>query len=157
MAVFFAAASVARASVWWGEVPEGSNRLTEALGNAELSHFVRPLKRADLSDVAFAAESSASSSDGVVGAVVYRGPRLGASIGLAHRSLGVSAVHPWWNYRAFREPRPTNDARHTAVTSSRLVPSDLFSPWPVARATFCRGRTLGKARAGVGRYRVACW
>ena len=34
MAVFFAGASVVRASVWWGEAPEGSNRLTEALGNA---------------------------------------------------------------------------------------------------------------------------
>jgi hypothetical protein len=65
--------------LWWGEAPERPDRFSEVSGDPRFSCAVRPIKRADLSNVAFVAESIAPSSAGVVGAVAYRGPRLGAS------------------------------------------------------------------------------
>ena len=66
------------------------NRLSEAIGDAQPIVSLRLKSRR---------------------AVVYRGPRLGASTGLAHhplgRSCGVALVNRW----ALREPRPTKAAR----------------------------------------------
>jgi hypothetical protein len=66
-----------RCSFGGARLPNESNRLSEAMGNAQPPSYCYTLNRADLSDVAFAAERIASSLAGVVGAVVYRGPREG--------------------------------------------------------------------------------
>jgi len=67
------------------------HRLSEAVGNAQPTLFRYALNRVDFSDVACVLRlTSPEASE--VGAVVYRGPRLGASTGLAPHLSGVRAV-----------------------------------------------------------------
>src|ERR1700722_273390 len=73
-------------------------------------------------------------------AVVYRGPRLGASIGLAHRSLGVSGLHLGGITGLFGSLAPPILATHhpSYLRSTRWGRSSLaeascssnFLPWP---------------------------
>ncbi len=60
--------------LWWGEAPERSNRSSEAIGTACHGVWLDLKSRR---------------------AVFYRGPWLGASIGLAYSSLGVRTMYHW--------------------------------------------------------------
>ena len=81
---------------WWGEAPEQSKGSSKAVGKASPHHLLGLKSRR---------------------AVVYRGPRLGASIGLTHSSLSVMRCALIIR-RAIREPRPTKTATHLLTPSS---------------------------------------
>src|SRR5260370_1481113 len=70
-------------------------------------------------------------------AVVYRGPRLGASIGLAHRSLRVSAVHLGGITGLFGSLAPPIMA-DTPPSSSPPAAADPLSRWQTVHTIFSR-------------------
>ena len=75
---------------WWGEAPEQSKGSSKAVGKASPHHLLGLKSRR---------------------AVVYRGQRLGASIGLLiHLSAFMRCALVI--RRAIREPRPTKTATH---------------------------------------------